>query len=188
MFRTIALPVVLGAALLGSPALADSNGSTEQRTEKRSCSAKADPHYSKPTGKDCKGKNKTYQATYYSNDVKCGDKNAVTPANPTGIRVYGSGDPAAQNGQVSMCSDGGGSAPAPAPQGRASFGGSPATGPTVVVDGDKDNSNTTAQGYIIVNAKPGSAPTYRCGDEYDQGGRADSDAPEDRDNAGECGS
>lgn len=185
MFRKIALPVLMGTVLLGGvPALADPNGSTEQRTEKRSCSAKHDPHYSKPTSKDCKGKNKTYQATYYSNDVKCGDKNALTPANPTGIRVYGSGDPAAQSGQMSTCSDGSGAAPI---QGRASVGGSPATGPTVVVDGDKDNSNSTMQGYIIVNAKPGSAPTYRCGDEYDQGGRADSDAPEERDNAGECG-
>lgn len=187
MIRKVALPVLLGTVLLTAvPALADQNGSSEQRTETRSCSAKADPHYSPPKGNDCKGKNKTYQSTHYSNDVKCGDKNALTPANPAGVRVYGSGEPTAQSGSLGACSDGSGSAPAPV-QGRASVSGSPGTGPTVVVDGDKDNGHPTAQGYLVANAKPGAAPTYRCGDEYAEGGKADSDTPEDRDNAAECG-
>lgn len=182
MIRTIALPVLVGTVLLGGvPALADQNGSTEQRTEKRSCTAKADPHYSKPTEKDCKGGSKTYDATYYSNDVQCGDKNSLTPANPTGVRVYGSGDPAAQNGSLGACSDGSGSAPAPI-QGRASVGGSPATGPRVVVDGDKDNPNETSQGYLIIEGT-----SYRCGQSYSDGGKADSDTPEEQDSSEDCG-
>lgn len=183
MIRKIALPVLVGTLLLGGvPALADQNGSSEQRTETRSCSAKADPHYSAPKGNDCKGKNKkTYQATYYSNDVKCGDKNALTPANPTGVRVYGSGDPTKQSGSVDACSDGSGAAPAPV-QGRASVGGSPATGPRVVVDGDKDNGNETAQGYLMVEGT-----SYRCGHLYSDGGKADSDTPEEKDSSEDCG-
>lgn len=184
--RTI-LPAVLGLLLVAAvPAVADGNGSTEQRQEERSCSAPADPHYSAPGPEDCQDGATTYTATYWSNDVTCGDKNAVTPANPTGVTVYGSGDPAAQRGSVGVCADGSGAAPNPV-QGRASFGGSPATGGTLVVDGDKDNANETAQGWIAVTAGPGGAPTYRCGDEYAQGGKADSDTPEDRDTSAECG-
>lgn len=183
MTRKIALPVLVATLVLGiGPAVADQNGSSEQRTETRSCSAKADPHYSAPKGNDCKGKNKkTYQATYYSNDVKCGEKNAVTPAGPTGVRVYASGDPTKQNGNVGTCSDGSGAAPAPV-QGRASAGGSPATGPRVVVDGDKDNGNETSQGYLVVEGT-----SYRCGHSYSDGGKADSDAPEDKDSSEDCG-
>lgn len=182
MMRKIALPVLVATLLLGGvPALADQNGSSEQRTEKRSCSAKADPHYSAPKGGDCKGKNKTYQATYYSNDVKCGSKNALTPANPTGVRVYVSGDPAKQTGSVDSCSDGSGAAPG-AVQGRTSVGGSTAKGPRVVVDGDKDNGNETARGYLLVEGT-----SYRCGHDYNDGGRGDSDAPEDKDSSADCG-
>ncbi len=182
MIRKIALPVLVGTLLLGvGPALADHNGSSEQRTEKRSCSAKPDPHYSAPKGNDCKGGKTTYQSTYYSNDVKCGDKNALTPANPSGIRVYASGDPATQSGSIDACSDGSGAAPAPL-QGRASVGGSPASGPRVVVDGDKDNSPEQAQGYLMIEGT-----SYRCGHAYADGGKADSDAPEDKDSSEDCG-
>lgn len=182
MRRTVVLPVLAGALTFGVlPAAADQNGSTEQRTETRSCSAKPDPHYSAPKGKDCKGGKKTYQATHYSNDVKCGDKNALTPANPTGVRVYASGDPAAQRGSADACADGSGAAPN-AVQGRASVGGSPATGPRLVVDGDKDNSPEQAQGYLMVEGS-----SYRCGHAYGDGGRADSDAPEDKDGSDDCG-
>ncbi|HWH27453.1 MAG TPA: hypothetical protein VNU26_00590, partial [Mycobacteriales bacterium] len=129
-----------------------------------------------------------YQATHWTNDVKCGSKGQLTPeqANATGLRVYGAGDPAAQSGSVGTCSDGSGPVPV---QGRAGLSGSPATGPKVVVDGDRDNGNATAQGYLIVEAKPQPAPpTVRCGDEYADGGRADSDSPQDRDTQAECGS
>lgn len=182
MLRRIITPVLLGTVLLGAvPAVADGNGSTEQRTVTRSCSAKPDPHYSAPKGNDCKGKSKTYQATHYTNDVKCGDKNALTPANPTGVRVYGSGDPAAQSGSVGACADGSGAAPNPV-QGRASVGGSPATGPRVVVDGDKDNGPSQAQGYVIVEGT-----SYRCGHGYSEGGKGDSDTPEAQDGSDDCG-
>lgn len=183
MRRIVVLPVLAASIAFGVvPALADQNGSSEQRTETRSCSAKPDPHYSAPKGNDCKGKNKkTYQATFYSNDVKCGDKNALTPANPTGIRVYASGDPATQSGSVDACADGSGAAPNPV-QGRASVGGSPATGPRIVVDGDKDNAPEQAQGYLMIEGT-----TYRCGHSYADGGKADSDTPEDKDGSDDCG-
>jgi hypothetical protein len=182
MIRTIALPVLVGTVLLGGvPALADQNGSTEQRTEKRSCTAEADPHYSEPTEEDCQDGSTTYDATYYSNDVKCGDDNALVPTNPTGIRVYGSGDPTTQSGSLGACADGSGAAPNPV-QGRASVGGSPATGPRIVVDGDKDNSPEQAQGYLLIEGT-----SYRCGHAYSDGGKADSDTPEDKDSSEDCG-
>ena len=186
MIRKIALPVLLGTVLIGAvPATADNYGSTEQRTVTRSCTAKPDPHYSAPKGNDCKGKNKgkTYQATHYSNDVKCGDGggNTATPANPTGVRVYGGGDPATATGSLSVCADGSGAAPNPV-QGRATVGGSPATGPRVVVDGDKDNGPAPAQGYLLVEGT-----SYRCGHAYSEGGKGDSDAPEPQDGSDDCG-
>jgi formylmethanofuran dehydrogenase subunit C len=73
-------------------------------------------------------------------------------------------------------------------QGRAGLSGSAAEGGQVVVDGDKDNANATAQGYVIVQTKPQPAPpSVRCGDEYSEGGRADSDSPQARDTQAECG-
>lgn len=186
MSRRILLPLALGVVLLGAvPALADANGSSETTTEARSCTAPADNHYSAPGPNDCKNGATTYQATKWTNNVKCGSSNSPTPANPTGLRLYASGEPTAQSGNIGMCSDGG----LPV-QGRASVGGSPATGPTVTVDGDKDNGGHAAtQGYVVIQAKPQPAPpSVRCGDEYGDGGRADSDSVQDRDNQAECGS
>lgn len=190
MSRRILLPLAVGALLLGAvPALADANGSTETTTEPRGCGAPADNHYSAPGPNDCKDtdgdgqtNDETYQATKWTNDVKCGDGQA--PDNPAGLHVYAGGDPTAQKGNIGTCSDG--SLPI---QGRTSVGGSPATGPKVIVDGDKDNGGHAAtQGYVIVQAKPAAAPpTVRCGDEHSQGGKADSDTPEDRDTQAECG-
>lgn len=188
MSRRILLPMALAALVLGGvPALADANGSSERRTVTRSCSAPADNHYSAPGPNDCADPSGTYQATHYTNDVRCGEKNSPTPANPTGIRAYAAGDQATQSGGVGVCSDGSGTAPAPV-QGRAGASGSTASGLKVVVDGDKDNGNATAQGYVIGEVRPAAAPpTVRCGDEYADGGRADSDAPQARDTQAECG-
>ena len=198
MSRRVFLPLALRVVLLGAgPVLADANGSTEQKQVPRSCGAPADTQYSAPGPEDCKDAegnfdpSAEYTATYYSNDVECGSEDALTPDTPTGVTVYGSGDPAAQNGRVATCSEGG-SLPVAAPvQGRASFEGSPATGPRLVVDGDKDNpqpnGNATATGFVVVEAAPAAAPpSVRCGDEHAQGGRADSDSVQDRDQQGEC--
>lgn len=194
MNRRIVLPVLLGTALFGVvPAFADANGSSEQRSVDRSCSAGADNRYSAPASNDCRNADGspnpggTYRATYWSNDVQCGDKNRPAPALPNGTSLYASGDPAAQNGSAGMCSQGGGTAPAPV-QGRTSVSGNRTDGFRVVVDGDKDNANETAQGYVVVQQAPApTPPSYRCGDEYSQGGKADSDTPESRDTSAECG-
>jgi hypothetical protein len=175
-------------ALLGAvPALADGYGSSEQRTEKRSCRAKPDPHYSSPTRDDCKGKSKTYQATHYTNDVKCGAGSGGNPAlaNPTGVRLYGGrgGDPSIDTVRLSVCADGRGAVPNPV-QGRVSVGGGPASGFRVVVDGDKDNPTQQAQGYLVVDGMP---PAYRCGLAYGEGGKGDSDAEGPRDSSANCG-
>jgi hypothetical protein len=191
MSRRYLIPLALGALLLGGvPALADANGSTEQRKVSRSCGADmSDNHYSTPQGNDCKtngafDKSKTYTATHYTNDVRCGS--GVAPANPTGVHLY------ASQGGVGTCSDGG-DLPVDGPvQGRAGVTGSQSSGAKVTIDGDKDNAapnnNETLRGYAVVEAKPQPAPpTVTCGDEYSQGGRADSDSRQARDNQGECG-
>lgn len=192
MNRRTLLPVLLGLALLGvAPAYADKNGTTETTTESRSCSAAADNHYSAPKDTDCRNADGsfnsggTYQSTKNTNDVRCGATNQQGPT-VNGIRVYARGD-ANISGQLSVCSDGQGAAAAPV-QGRAGLSGSQSEGLRTVVDGDKDNANETAQGYVVVQQPAGpGAPTYRCGDEYSQGGKADSDTPESRDTSGECG-
>lgn len=198
MSRRMLLPLALGALLLGAvPALADANGSTEVRTVDRKCSDGGDNQYSAPGPNDCRNADGsfspggTYKAQYYSNDVQCGSSTPV-PANPTGIRVYAAGDQAGQSGRAGMCSDGG-SLPVPAPvQGRAGVTGSTGSGLKATIDGDKDNAapngNETSRGWATAEAKPApAAPVVTCGDEHAQGGRADSDAPQARDNQAECG-
>jgi hypothetical protein len=192
MFRRALLAVAAGVLLLGAvPALADANGSSEQQTVTRDCSAPADNQYSAPGPGDCQGGATTYEATYYSNDVRCGDTGAVTPGQ-LGTTVYAGGDPTADGGSLGVCSDGTGPEPAPV-QGRAGLSGSTTDGARLVVDGDRDNAapngNETAQGYVVVDKPAGAAaPTVRCGDEASQGGRADSDAPQGSDTQAECGS
>lgn len=197
MSRRILLPVAVGVALLGAvPALADANGSTETTTVQRSCSAPADNHYSAPTSTDCRASDgsfdpgASYQATYWTNDVRCGGSNALTPANPTGVRVYGRADQATSSGGLGACSDGSGAAPAPV-QGRAGVEGGTSQGYRVVVDGDKDNAapagdGNKAQGYVVVQGGAG-APSVGCGDAYGDGGRADSDSQQARDDQAACG-
>jgi hypothetical protein len=193
MSRRILLPVALGALLLGGvPALADANGSTEVKEVERGCSEPADSHYSAPGPEDCRDgdgnvdPDGTYTAQYHSNDVTCGEDNSPTGANPTGIQVYASGDPAAAQGGIGVCSDGSGDAPAPV-QGRAGLSGSQDDGYRIVVDGDKDNGNETAQGYLVAEGETGGAPTVSCGKAHAEGGKADSDHMEEHDNQGECG-
>jgi hypothetical protein len=182
MSRRMFLPVAMGLVLLGSGvAMADANGSTEQEKVKRDCSAPADNRYSAPGPNDCKNGATTYTATYWSNNVKCGSANSPTPANPTGLRLY-----ASQAGGVGTCSDG-----ALPVQGRAGVSGG-TNGAKVTIDGDRDNpklnGNESLHGWATVEARPAAAPpTVRCGDEHSQGGRADSDSPQARDNQGECG-
>jgi hypothetical protein len=192
MSRRYLIPLAFGALLLGGvPALADSNGSTETTTETRSCSAPADSHYSAPGPNDCKNADGTsnpsgtYQATKWTNDVKCGSSNRL--ASQQGINVYAGGDPMGSGGNVGTCSDGNGAAASPV-QGRAGLSGSTAQGARLTVDGDKDNGNETAQGYLVVEKSAGaSAPSYRCGQAYNDGGKADTDTMEAGDTSEDCG-
>lgn len=193
MSRRYLLPLALGALLLGGvPALADGNGSTEVKDVERGCSEPADNRYSAPGPNDCRNAdgtfnpNGTYTSQYNSNDVSCGTTNSPTGANPTGVQAYGAGDPAAAQGGIGVCSDGSGAAPAPV-QGRAGLSGSQADGYRVVVDGDKDNGNETAQGYAVVEGPTGGAPTVRCGKAHAEGGKADSDHTQDHDDQSQCG-
>jgi hypothetical protein len=182
MSRRILLPLALGALLLGAvPALADANGSTEQERVQRACNAPADNRFSAPGPGDCQNGATTYTATHYTNNVKCGGANSPTPANPSGLRLY-----ASQGGGVGTCSDG-----ALPVQGRAGVTGG-TNGAKVTIDGDRDNAKPNGSesltGWATVEAKPAAAPpTVTCGDEYSQGGRGDSDAPQARDNQAECG-
>jgi hypothetical protein len=188
MKRRIVLPVLAGIVLAGAaPALADGNGSTEQQKVSRSCGAPADKHYSPPKGSDCKtkgkfDKKKKYQSTYYSNDLKCGSSNSLSGPTPVGLQVYGSGDAAAQNGSLGLCSDG--QLPL---HGRVGGSGS-TSGIVLVVDGDKHNDNPAtdkATGYAIVKAGTGG-PSVVCGKDYASGGLGDSDTPSDASQAS-CG-
>ena len=192
--RTALLVLMLATLVVAAPALAhDGNGSGEDQQVSRSCGAADDPHYSKPTASDCRDAegrfdaSKAYMATYYSNNVSCGRNNQVLPeefGDPTGIRVFGT---AGLDGvSVGTCADGTGIAPNPV-QGRVTYTGSLDNGSRLAVDGDKDNANATAQGWIVVSKAGGaSVPTYSCGDEYASGGRADSDHPTSADAAAEC--
>jgi len=194
MSRRLLLPLALGALVVGGvPALADANGSTEVKTVDRSCSAPADPKYSAPGPGDCRKADGsfdpggTYRSQYNSNDVTCGSTNRQ--AGQSGLNVYAGGDPTTSGGSAGVCQE---ESTLPI-QGRAGVSGSTATGARATVDGDKDNptpnGNETAQGYVLVEKGPGaSAPAYRCGNEYSQGGKADSDSPEAQDTSAECAS
>ncbi|MDP9181472.1 MAG: hypothetical protein M3P04_01685 [Actinomycetota bacterium] len=175
----------MGTFIIGAvPALADGNGSTEQQKERRSCAAPADPHYSKPSKSECRKKagryvapstDGKYSATHYTNNVKCGSKNEISPSNPSGVHVYGSGDPTTPSGGLGACSDG----PVPV-QGRAGISGSP-SGLTVTADGDRDNNTPVTSdgtGWAVVSVGSGGA-SISCGKSYDTGGHGDADVPAD---------
>jgi hypothetical protein len=167
------------------PALADANGSTEQQTVRRSCTAPADPHYSAPAADECQ-KDDTgayvapsadgmYDATFDSNEVTCGDANREDPeANPSGIHVYGSGDATTQSGGLGLCSDG--AAPV---HGRIGVSGNKDDGATVTADGDNSNSTPVTDkgtGYAVVKVGPGGASVV-CGPDWASGGNGSSDDP-----------
>jgi hypothetical protein len=180
-----ALPVLMSGLVIGAvPALADGNGSTEQQKERRSCTAPADPHYSKPAKNECRKKSGRYvapsadgkyNATHFTNDVKCGSQNELSPANPSGLHVYGSGNQSTPSGSLGVCSDG--SVPV---HGRVGISGDP-SGFTVTADGDKDNNTPVTSdgaGWAVVKVGTSGA-SVSCGKSYDTGGHGDSDAPDD---------
>lgn len=190
MSRRALLPIAVTALLLGAvPALADANGSTETQRVSRACNAPADNRYTPPGPNDCKNGATQYMSTHNTNNVKCGETNQTNTRNPSGVMGYRNTGNPTQGVSAGMCSEGG-SLPAQVPvQGRAGVDVTPSKGAKVVVDGDRDNTqHPAAQGYVIAEARPqAAAPTVRCGDEYGQQGKADSDSPEGRDTQAECG-
>jgi hypothetical protein len=192
MTSRFVLPVLMGTLIVGAvPALADSNGSTEQQKVRRSCTAAADAHYSKPAKNECRkkagryvapSKDGKYNATHYTNEVKCGSKNEQSPSNPSGLHVYGAGDPTTPSGGLGVCSDG-----AVPVQGRLGISGSP-SGFAITADGDKDNNTPVTSdgtGWAVVSVGS-SGPSVSCGKSYDTGGHGDTDAPSDG-AQGNCG-
>lgn len=174
----------------------DETGSTEAVTIQRSCGAEADPHYDPPSGagqSECLDGNgdfdpsRTYTATHFTNDVQCGSENVLVPVDAAGVYVSGNGGAGADGGDgyLSTCSD-----DALPINGRATARGEGDTSGDLAVsataDGDKDNPESTSQGWVTATVTPGG-PEYRCGKSYADGGRADSDAPTAEDTAEECG-
>lgn len=120
--------------------------------------------------KDRKGR------TVYTNDVRCA---RGQQADAGGVKVY-----RASNG-VGVCNDGKGAVGSRVPlQGRAAAKGGQ-DGGTVYVDGDKHNSNATAQGWARADASVSRRSlTMRCGDDK---GRKDATHPTSADNQADCG-
>ena len=120
--------------------------------------------------KDRKGR------TVYTNDVRCA---RGQQADAGGVKVY-----RASNG-VGVCNDGKGAVGSKVPlQGRAAATGGQ-DGGTVYIDGDRNNSNATAQGWARVDGSVSRRSlTVRCGDDK---GRKDATHPTAADTQADCG-
>jgi hypothetical protein len=175
---------------MSGPVLAgDEAGSSETQTVQRSCGAPSSKSFSPESGagqNECKNPttgqhddSRTYTATEYTNNVKCGSSGQVQNT-PVG-HVYATGTPS-PSGHAGLCNDGTGAVPV---QGRAMVAGSDDEGGLhVVVDGDKDNTqNAAAQGWIKVGGTT-AGPYVTCGDDA---GRKDSDNATADDAQGDCG-
>ena len=170
------LGVVLALGLAGGPVAAEDFTGSEEQTKTFPCPKKGQevPENQSPPGpKDCKKKSqKTYQGTYYSNDVKCAEPTADAQA----AKVYATGGPT--DGGLGVCND---SDTVPI-QGRVVFRGS-SSGFVIYADGDKDNSPDQAQGYMRFDITPSGAG-MGCGSE--DGNRDASNPGDDYDQAN-CG-
>lgn len=171
----------------GASGPTDESGSTEARKVKRSCGAKADSHYSPSSGKDanaCYDSNGnfrsggSYTATHYNNDVTCGSENRITGSGATDTWVAGTAD--TDGGYVQYCAD-----DFTPGHGRVTARGDADGSVQVVVDGDKDNPEEISQGWASATVSA-DGPEYRCGKSYAEGGRGNSDAPTNADNAEQC--
>lgn len=181
---------VLTLLAVAGPVRSDEAGSTETQTVKRSCGADASKQYSPESGKDlneCKNPatgqldpSREYNATYYSNDVKCGNTGKVADA-PVGT-VYAAGNPSGPSGHTGICADG--DEQVKVVEGRAMLAGSDDEGGLhLVVDGDKSNSQSAARGWIKVGGTT-AGPYVQCGDDN---GRLDSDNATPDDTQADCG-
>lgn len=122
---------------------------------------------------------KTKKGTVYTNEVRC---NKGEAADAGGVKVYRSST-GTTSGGLGVCNDGTGPVGSVAPvQGRAVAQGSQEGG-SIYIDGDKSNSNATAQGWARIDGSTGGLKV-RCGDEK---GRRDATHADARDTQEDCG-
>lgn len=166
------LSCLLAVMIVAGPvSAADFTGSEEEeRTLQCPKSGQRVPsNHEEPGPGECQGTDTTYRGKVWTNNVKCGSGGQ----NAGGLaKVY------VTTGGAGVCNDGG-TVPI---QGRAAAKGS-TSGGTVYIDGDKDNSNETAQGWARMDVD-GSGPKVRCGDDK---GRKDATAPTAADGQDDCG-
>jgi len=171
------LRVAVLATIAGPVAADDFTGSEkEMRTLNCPRGGQVPADHEPPGPGECEGTATTYQGYVYTNNVKCKSGGA---ASQQGVNVYHN-QSGTTSGGVGVCNDG---STAPV-QGRAVAQGSEKGG-NVYVDGDKDNSNATAQGWARVDGTfDGKPPSYRCGNDN---GRKDASEPTSADTSGDCG-
>jgi hypothetical protein len=152
----LALSLVLAVLVIAGPAAARDFTGYEER-------------------KDSRGR------TVYSNDVRCA---RGQQADAGGVKVYRSST-GTTSGGIGICNDGSGAVGSKVPiQGRAVAQGNQ-DGGSVYVDGDKNNSNATAQGWARADGSVSKRTIgVRCGDDR---GRKDATAPTAADTQADCG-
>lgn len=167
-------------ATFAVPVAADDFTGSEKEMRTLDCGKPVPKNQEPPGAGECEGTAKTYQGYVWTNDVKC--KGGST-ADAQGVKVYQTGS--GTSGGLGVCNDGTGTLGSKVPvQGRAVAQGSQ-DGGNVYIDGDKDNSNATAQGWARADGKfNGTPPTVRCGDD---GGRKDASEPTADDKQDDCG-
>lgn len=171
-------------ATFAVPVAADDFTGSEKEMRTLQCPKNGEPvpeNHEKPGPGECDSTTKTtYQGYVWTNNVKCagGEK-----ADAQGVKVYQTGS--GTSGGVGICNEGKGEVGSRVPvQGRAVAQGSQ-DGGNVYIDGDKDNSNATAQGWARADGKfNGTAPAVRCGDDN---GRKDASEPTASDQQADCG-
>lgn len=152
----MALSLVLAVLVIAGPATAHDFTGSEERKDRRG-------------------------RTVYTNDVRCARGQA---ADAGGVKVYRQ-QTGTTSGGIGICNDGTGAVGSRVPlQGRAVARGSQ-DGGAIYVDGDKSNSNATAQGWARVDGSVTRRTlTLRCGDDK---GRKDATHPAAIDSQADCG-
>ena len=152
----MALSLMLAVLVIAGPATAHDFTGSEER-------------------KDSRGR------TVYTNDVRCAKGQQ---ADAGGVKVYRSST-GTTSGGIGVCNDGSGAVGSKVPvQGRAVARGGQ-DGGSVYVDGDKNNSNATAQGWARADGSVSKRSLgARCGDDK---GRKDATHPTSADTQADCG-
>ena len=173
-----ALACLVAVLVIGGPVAADDFTGSEEEERTLQCpkdGQSVPSNHEEPGAGECQGTATTYRGKVWTNNVKCNSGGTDVG----GLAKLYTTQSGTTSGGVGVCNDGG-SVPI---QGRAAAQGSP-DGGAVYIDGDKDNSNETAQGFLRMDAKPGAAPTFRCGD---SNGRKDATHPQATDGQDDCG-